>query len=257
MDRVGFQVVNSAKGLHLGHESVINFGKQFGKVTATPIENLLGRNRYLETGSGTSKYRINLGKLNADCEKLDIKIDKPTYIQVTEEKRISLYNQASSFVNIYRDFLLTERYIRQARCSLMAGKLTDPKGYNLIVSGPEVLNFFYKRIANLFDVPERKIYPSIVKDEYGLKRSSSSEAIPFDIKRLRRVIGGARDRYKIGDNEKLVKELNYSYPKTVGWRINDILVYEGGFVDGRIEVTSFSYLGPSGLCLLEEVDYYA
>ena len=158
MDKIGIQIVNSHKGLHKGHETLIDFGKQFGEVTIAPIEDMLHRNQYLEQGIGTPRYRLVLGKLEEDCARLGVRLGRPSYIKVPEEQRIKAYNQAKAFVNLYKDFLLTERYTKQIAFSIMPNYLSSvSKTPDLLVAGPEIMHFFFKRITPLWGGPERKI----------------------------------------------------------------------------------------------------
>jgi hypothetical protein len=69
---------------------------------------------------------------------------------------------------------------------------------------------------------------------------------------LRSVIDNHRGKYRIGSNASFVEKLNYlSRRDHLPWKVTDITVWEGGLVDGRIEVTGFEF---SNGVMVEEVN---
>lgn len=260
MPKVFVPLINNKHGLHKGHQAIIKFAKKYGDVHITLSENTKDRNHYLETGKGTPKYKINASKIQEDCEKLNVKIIFPDYIKVSEERRTLVYNRATSFINICRDYLISENYIRNAIGALASSLLVTPgieRQFDFIVYGPEPLAFFFRRVALLSGMHgERPIYKQIIKDKDGIKIGISWRDVPFSKKRAREVIDTTRSRYKIGDNAELVQEINHSLLNTEDWKVSQIIVYEGGFVDGRIEDVSFSYSTNPGTAIVNNIDYF-
>ena len=261
--KVGILISNNSNGLHKGHKELINFGKQFGDVTVYVIENMSMRNKYLLRGQGTDKYKVNLTKMQEGCNELGVSLKLQPYISISEQARLLYYEKARTFVEGYRKNLISQRYIQMAICSVMIGMIYTQSNQsisynesNIMVAGPDVLSFFYKFIAQICGWSDRKIFKQIIKDEYGLKESSSFYETPisYDKDKLRRIVDSVRWRYEIGDNNKWVREINEKYA-TENFRVSEVLVYEDGFVEGRIEVTAFSFVTPVGLKIVEEVDY--
>ena len=263
MAKVCVKITNSDAGLHKGHEAVIQYAKQFGDVTVEILENLRDRNRYLETGHGTSIYPIEYKKLKDGCDKLSVGIEKPLYIQIPEETRLLYFDIASKIANESDKKIpfLTERYKKQAICSIMYGICRKAAGWNYdkVVYGPEVMSFFYKAISSTpwGHGENTEIYPYIVKDEDGLKLSTRSDKLPFKKNELKSAINASKNKYHVGRNDELVQELNQQYPTSIGWRWYEILVYENSHGSGRIEITSVSYVtSEGGLSLFDESEYY-
>lgn len=259
MAKVRLTVANQPnKTLHEGHKALINYGKQIGDVVVTIVEDNLARNRYLFTGQGTSKYQVDYTSLRESCETLQVQHTLFPYVLVPEETRLKAYEEASTLVNMFQDVLLEPRYTQFLLSSVMLSILGVKDDADVVLYGPEVQFFAWKKLsAILWRSKEILIYPhNFVKDQAGLKVGTRELPNHVDTTKWRSVINVARDKYKVGRNQELVAELNASYPASLGWRIHSILVYEGGFVDGRLEVTSFSVRTKAGLEIIDEVDYF-
>lgn len=265
MGIVRVAIQNSKYGLHNGHRELIRYGKSLGDVIVCLAENLMDRNNYLVTGAGKPHYKINDSQFAQDCQDLGVKYKKPYFIVCSEAKRKEAYAFAKGFADQYAGVLLADRYIMEYTSQLirewfltLGVRARENRG-DIYLSGPDVISFFWKYRTEQKWPMQRVIWPNIVRDDFGLKLSTSSMDITFDKTLLRQSIDGWKPKYKVGKNEELVKELNASYSEeTVGWRVNDILVYEGGFVPGRLEVTSIRYsTGPLSYKLFEELEYHA
>jgi len=260
MPRVAVPIINSQHGLHDGHKAIIAYAKQFGDVYVSLGENIRGRNHYLETGKGEHKKKEDTSKVEQDCAKLEINLIMPDYIQVSEERRISAYNRASTFINMCKDLLILEIYVKQAISAFATIFLLSPgleRQFDFIVHGPEPIAFFFKKIALLSGAyGQRPIYNQITKDKDRIKIGSTWMNVPFSKKRARKIIDDAKSQYKIGDNKNLVKEINESSLKNDDWKVSYITVYEGGFVQGRIEDTGFSYPTNPGTAIVNNIDYF-
>ena len=257
MVKVSVPITRTNDGFHEGHKALIEFAKSIGEVSVTMVENPMHRNTYLLTGKGTSKYPINTVKFANDCKQLGVTYRKAVYLRLSEDVRLKRYEKAKKIVDRpeIREQLLAERYIRQAICSLMWTFSFTNKGVDYIVQGPEVASFCFRAISRKTGkFLERKIFPRIVKDEHGLKTSSSWKNFPGDRSKLRPIVDDIRTSYQIGSNTELVKELNSSYPADRGWKFYDILVYERDTC--RLEVTSFDYVVNGAGGIVEEIDYY-
>jgi hypothetical protein len=255
--KVGITVQRSDHGFHAGHLALIEYAKQFGDVYVQLVENLIARNHYLRTGQGSPKYQLDTKIYDEQCQALGIKYLKPVYITLEPARRQAAYEYARQTAEKFRSFLLADRYIDQATYAMMIrpSVWADKQSYpDMYIMGPEIVSFFLARTWQTLHRTPIQIYPRIVKDECGLKASHSWKEVPFDKSRIRHVINGVRDRYKVGTNDDLVKELNLSYPPSVGWRVHDILVWDGP--RGRLEVTSFTYRTAAGMHIVEEIDYY-
>lgn len=267
MGKVVFNVTNTPSGLHNGHKAVIEFGKQLGNVEVHIVENLPARRKYLREGIGTKKYKVDISAIKDDCDALGVECVKPVYIDVPEQARVEAYSKAEAFVQFIGEQLFSGiyagetsyRYMGLMIDSLAVTRLLGHQGYDAMVTGPEVPFFVLQRFGKLLGTSPIEIFPHIIKNQYGLKESSTINSNTFwCLSDLRGVLNGIKRHVTVGTNQKLIQEVNEAYPPVSGWRLLEATVYEGGFVNGRIEVYRFKVMSINNdIKFVEDIDYYA
>jgi len=260
MSRVSVPIINNPDGLHEGHKALIQFAKQYGDVYVALGERVQDRNKYIETGKTQSEYNIDAKKMKQDCDKIDVALVLPDFLEVSESRRILMYNRAVGFMETCKDLLISKLYIKEATFALASSLMrpqTLERQYDFLIYGPEPLPFFFKKIASMAGTyGERPIFKQVVKDKDNIKIGSSWKNAPINKKRARQIIDAARGRYKVGNNSDLVEEINNSMLSTEEWKVYEMIVYEGGFVEGRIEHTAFCYPTNPGLAVVHNIDYF-
>jgi len=260
MPRVAVPVINSPYGLHDGHKAVINYAKQFGDVYVNVGDNIRERNRYLETGQDLNVPPTDLTKIQQDCNELNVQIILPDYIHGVEQKRGLAHKRAKDFVDIYEDLLISKFYIKHVVGALTTNFILPPgleRQFDFVVCSAEPIAFFFKKVALLSGMyGERPIFKQIIKDIYGIKVGSSWMNVPFSKQRAREIIDTTRSQYQVGDNPNIVTEINKTLLQNENWKVTQIIVFEGGFVEGHIEDVWFSYPTNPGTAIVNNIDYF-
>jgi hypothetical protein len=191
-------------------------------------------------------------------------------VSVHKDIRQKALDFASAFMEPYKDTLILDRYIQVATL-LVAGThlrrkiwkdqmLKSKIPIEAAARGPSVISFFLAQVNPKLGRPPCYVYPKIVKDpRTGIQFQSSINQILGShrpaLERLPMVLGEFKDRLKVGRNLELEKEINGSYYYTP-WKIQEIAVFEGGMVPGRLEVVSFRFPCLRGSILIEVTEYY-
>jgi hypothetical protein len=246
--------MNSHLALHNGHRELFNYGKSFGEVSVTVYRDLPTIWKYFSSGEKkVPKEDIDLSKLLSDLDELDIKYECKSLSHLPtlhEEDRARYYQEGLNLAIQNRDILLSRRYDDIIARRYVVSKLIHYLQNVDILCGPEIPYFFRRAFTNNFE-GKGQIYimPKMVQDpEIGIRYQMYKDiavAKYSDIGRIKYMIDGARPFFKPGRNDKLVTELQEAYP-TRSWTLKDIVVYEGDFVDGRLEVVSVTVPNPTG-----------
>jgi len=269
------------KYLTAAHKALIEFAKTLGEPVVTIILGLREWNQWLR--DGTLGYDPVVGVVKTkedmfppieerqlqevrDMGVTDIEVVSPNL--VSDSDRDQLYKEAKSLVDLYADQIILYRYYLLAISSVMRRWCRD-KVRNLgadveyVVRGPELTAFFMKHVGRLFGSLPHVIMPEMVKDPDTKVRSQfTMERVPpryMDIIfELHPVYLSFKDRMKIGSNSELVKEVNNSY-KSKKWELIDTTIWEGGIVEGRLQIASFRVMidDRGGGIIIEDADYYA
>ena len=262
MGKVIVPIGNHSEGLHMGHTAVLDFAKTF---PGTHVVKVGGRRNmwstYLTTGTEFVPEKTS-SKLVQDIVDKDFLIEDQSIFHVTESWRVPMLRRATAFVSLYKDFLLTEENVQSAIAIVMGASAfqhSTRDRNDIIVKGPDVASFFQKSVNKLGNSVDIEIFPKIIKNSTTRikEQSSFNKILPHYhqfVNRIRYMLDGAKDRYKIGKNDKLVQELNDAYALRA-WKIKNILIFEGGFVPGHLEIAQFEFPATEGTIMIEEIDY--
>lgn len=248
--------------IHDGHREVIEFAKQFGDVTVRITPPMSDTCTYLLEGR-VIKKDIDTSLLLDSIQKLGIKHRLPKDVEWgnRERWRQSWLKKATNLIELYKDSLILDRYIKQATALTVAAymKSGGKPEEDVTVMGPEIAHFFLKNIGKLFNSAPLEIYPRIIKDKNTKLKAQGalSHIAPTIAEELYQMVKGAQEYYKVGSNKELVKELQAAYKgRKEFWTLEDITVFEGKFYGGRIEITGFRLPIENGIWLIEEVEYF-
>jgi len=262
MGRVIVPIANHSEGLHAGHQALLDFAKTF---PGTYVVKVVGRPRdwlnHLTLGLGFAPEKKSQKMVQDIIDKGFIVEDQNAF-KIDESWRAPMAQKAAAFVSLYKDFLLTDDYIQRATAIVMgamAFQHSTVSRNDIIIKGPDIASFFQKSVSKLGNSVDIEIFPKVIKSSITkIREQSSFNKIPSMynnfINRIRYMLDGAKDRYKIGKNDKLVQELNDAYVLNT-CKIKDILVFEGGLVPGRLEVAQFTFPTDEGIIVIEEIDY--
>jgi len=271
MGHVAVNILAKQGAIHNGHKAILNYTKQFGKPMAIITPNPMGWSNYVMHGTPYTESNIDITPQLASIHELNIETVVLENKMIDEKLRQTTLQQVTSFVNLYKDQILSDRYISFTIYTATSMLLRSKSGIDYkfkvdrFVRGPEFVNFFIKAMGPLMGLESTiaekyLIYPHIIKDEkFGIKAQSRLDNVPEiyqeEIKRIPYIVAGARDRFKVGNNKDLAQELREVYGPSRKIKLDEILVYEGGFVPGRLEVVSFLYRDPKGYTFVEDVNY--
>lgn len=257
--------MNSHSSLHEGHRELFKYGKSFGDIEALVYIDLPKIWKYFSTGEKKDPIEdTDLSKLLSDLDELDIKHDCRSISHLPdlkEEDRTKCYKEGLNLAIQHRDILLSNRYDDIIARRYVVSKLVHSRPNVDILCGPEI-PYFFRRNFNKDFGGDRQVYimPKMVQDpDIGIRYQIYKDlAVTHysDIGRIKYMIDGARPFFKPGINDKLVLELQEAY-STRSWKLRDILIYEGDFVDGRLEVVSVSLPHPTrgGTIILDSMIY--
>lgn len=248
--------------LHLGHIALLNYAKSFGEAHAPVYLDSRAIAHYIQTGQIIRTQNVNIHGMKKELDGLGVKSHYISLLKTckNEKNRLRAYEEALRVTNLYKDILLTP-ILQQQALTMMASRLMIKLSGNLEeraaaeIRGPYITNFVLKEIYKRVKSPLRvEIFPQIIMDRTtGLNYQSSIEKYPW-LPRVGQAILGARERFKIGRNEELVKELNSAYQHRP-WKWYEIIVWEGGLVPGKLELVQINTVDESGLKLLGMQSY--
>jgi hypothetical protein len=252
-------------GLHDGHRQLIKLAHTIGDRVVVPmLFNVRDWYTYLIDGIVPQMEEVNIDKQLNELTAYNTHPMVMPFYEIPLEKRLEWRHKAEGVLEKFQQYLCTPLYQRFALALAMdlCRQIERSKGnVKYMVKGPEWHSFLIKAIKPLLGSPvEVIIYNKIEKhEESKIKlQSGLSKIDPVhypEIYRLKSVMEGAKDRFIIGSNEKLVEELNAAYYSRP-WKIVSITVFEGGIIPGRLETMQFTFPNPKGgSIILEEVNY--
>jgi hypothetical protein len=234
------------EGLHAAHKEIIEFAKTFGDVTVRILD-LEGR---------------DLSKQADDFNDLGVKhrFLVPSTPLTAEEKQ-EFTDRAVEMIAPYKDELKLVYYYNWA-IPLITGYFRRLKekenNVDIVVSGPQVIAFFMKRIAEDYKWPVQfQIYPKQIKNpETGMSYSGSIiKNVPKSFWPKLKEIRKAIDQNKADLAKKQIPYLNKRI-EDPAWKFENFYRWEGGIIDGRIDVTKLQLFTNNGSFSIGEVDYY-
>lgn len=219
-----------SSAIHAGHIAVIEYAKSIANEVEASIIDLPGLGHYMI--DGILPEVVNVDKQVESIKKLQVNILVREILVLSEEERIRLATMFTNFVKLYNDVLILDRYIKMAELILISGQLKiffedNWTKSDVIIRGPEISSFFLKSASKLLKWSNNiVILPSMIKDfATKIRCQSMIEKCPKEflkqIPNFRKVVDDAKKFYKIGRNNDLEKELNYSYVDKK-WNIHEI-----------------------------------
>jgi len=250
--------------IHAGHKELINYAKELGTVVVSVTPSLISWYNHVLKGHVFEDAPEPAAELSSIQELgVDVFVMKREIFD--EQNRLKYLKKAEKMVDELEQDLFIDSYKNALIVGLVGGLSREDKKLNLlkidsVVRGPEVLSFFFKYFANKLNWPKNVIMPSITKHStYKIKHQSlldllSSEAKIY-VKQFSSILDSVQSQLELGNNSKIVEELNYSY-QNENWSVRDIAVWEGGIVDGRIEVMRFLVRSGEATLIIEDTRYY-
>jgi hypothetical protein len=256
--------------IHDGHKALIKYAQEFGDTKVLLSLDTLGTNNYILTGRDAKPENISIRvksikDLGVPCVTVFVgNKGRNTTYNIDRDK---LLLKTNTMMEEYSKSLILPIYISAVtgllyRCLWKKEAVYKRYDVAMSVRGPDIPSLFYASICEGLGRPPCKIYPKVVKNEkYGIQEQTLLTKLPTNylpsLERLRMVSGGIRKRCQVGLNSELVEEVNNAYVN-VPWRIRNIVVYEGGFVKGRMEIIHYEFrLEDSGSIIIEDSEYYA
>jgi len=255
MDKAVLIMQDHPQGIHNGHRELIRFAKsQVDELIVGITPDYHKWIRYLVFGE---PYRASKKILRKQVMQLKAMGIDHWYMKrkffISRPRRLLAFKMAKEILAPHEEQLLFERYKTMATAGIMGYFLRSQKRqYDLVIRGPEVVNFFFDHISDRTGWPRTKFLRRIVKNQGGLKYQSSLKDVDeADQAEIKRISDEVKSFLKKGDNFEIINEINRSYDEKK-WDMKEATIFEGGFVKGRIEVVSFKI----GNKTIEDIDYY-
>lgn len=263
-DKVLVSIAGKEGPVHPGHIELINYAKSFGDVTIRIAPKFRSWSSYVLTGRRDEESE-DLTEMINSIESLGVSVLVADLPVVDEEARKATLEDAAKWVDLYKNTLVFERYRSLALTSLAGAYLREISinTYQKVVRGPDVISFFLKSVFQLLGASkERIIMPTMVKDPNAIRYQSTTERLPVKFQsvllELKTIMDDVRPAMRRGRNNKLVDDLNREVCKDKEWSVFEAAVFEGGVIEGKIEVLAFSFPtdNKGGHLIIEEVDYH-
>lgn len=255
--------------IHNGHKAVIKYAQEFGDTSVLLPLDVRGTNNYILNGTDAKPENISIRiksikNLGVKC--ITVFVGNKGRDIVHNINRDKLLLRANTMMEEYSKSLILPIYISMVTGLLYRYLWKKEATYKRLdatmsVRGPDIPSLFYASICEGLGRPPCKIYPKVIKNEkYGIQEQTSLMRLPANyspyLARLKMVSDGIREKCQVGLNSELVTEVNNAYI-SVPWKIKDIIVYEGGFVKGRIEVIhyEFTFKDSPGSIIIEDSEY--
>lgn len=264
MSEIIVPIASKNSELHKGHVYLIEKANAMGDTIIKIKPNLGAVSTYIKTGRFVDKPNK---KQISSIKEQNISYTQHPFHLIDNETRKKLTKKAEGLVQIYKDQLIIPDYINRAINSIVmawCSRQTTQNKIDTVLLGPEPIHFFFQSITKLLGPKEIVINDNLIKSaKTKIRYQGMYENIVENKKHfvydIRNTINNIKDFYKVGNNEQLLQEINYSH-KNKNWKIEDIVVYEGGIVGKRrLELTRFSIINNftnNNSVVLEEIDQY-
>jgi len=250
------------------HAELIRYAKTLGDPLVYLIRDFREWSTWVRGGQRRKPTNIVTTEQVEGFKQLGAEVVEQEPAYVDEDVRLRLLAEAEALVNIYADQLIISRYKILATSFLLRrwARLESNPGfshYNIdaILNGPDILGFFRKSVGKLLGGVPYVIMPKIIKDSVvKIRAQFTMSLLPPDYYEatleLRSVFEDTKPKFKVGNNTALVQEVNNSYKDRI-WKVCEIAVFEGGMIDGRIDMMSWLFPNNKGGSLvIEDLDYY-
>jgi hypothetical protein len=265
--RIGVPM-NAHKRLHDGHRELLNYVRGLGdnELVAFVLVDPQAIYEYYRSGRIVKPSSVNVSEMRRELSSLGIEqkyFSLSNGILKYETRRQSAYEKAKAMIDPYSDLLLDPGIKMDLTYRMMGkGLFRQPTKVDAYAFGLELRHLFRKNVLfkDVGKTADIYIYKNLIRSkEHGLIENSSllSKIHEHDRDQLCRMASaslGARDRFKVGRNDELVKELNLSYPHRC-WTFHRILVWEADWVEGRYELVQFMVRSKGGSVIIEDIFY--